>query len=102
MDGVATIPNPNSATSTYLLSSDAYSSSPLGSSASTHGFNVFTLSFNPDGSIRPLSCDSTTRYTVEGPKGTDDIPSGIYAQAVDKSPNVGNYIAANDVVRDIL
>ncbi|KAJ5735306.1 uncharacterized protein N7483_000431 [Penicillium malachiteum] len=98
VDGVATVPSPNGKSgSTYLLSADAYLSPPYSSSASTQGFNVFTLSFNEDGSIKPLSCDPSIKYTVEGPEGKSDFLSGIYAEATDKAPNMGNYTAANDV-----
>lgn len=99
MDGVATIPSVSGGNSTYLLSADSYSSSPHASSADTHGYNIFTLSFNSDGSIQPLSCDPTFQYTVEGPSGTINGSLGAYAQATDKAPNKGDYIAANDFVR---
>lgn len=102
MDGVATIPSVSGGESTYLLSADSYSSSPLASSADTHGYNIFTLSFNSDGSIQPLSCDPKFQYTVEGPSGTINSNLGAYAQATDKAPNKENYVAANDFVSSLI
>ncbi|KAL1859652.1 hypothetical protein Daus18300_009517 [Diaporthe australafricana] len=92
--GVMTIPPPpGSDDSAYIYQADTFSSAPTGSSfVSGAGHSMWSLGFEPDGSISPIDCAEDAKFTFKAARSPRNVSTtGLATNATDGSGNFADY-----------